>query len=82
MQLAADYFVNLKGNFNHFGMRGRHGDVSWMYKRASSKDVDDEYGKEETTSNFNLYINQLHFLFILEFYLYLSSVLWVVIDFL
>ncbi|KAH9665918.1 putative plastidic glucose transporter 3 [Citrus sinensis] len=30
-------------------MRGRHGDVSWMYKRASSKDVDDEYGKEETT---------------------------------
>ncbi|GAY51140.1 hypothetical protein CUMW_132020, partial [Citrus unshiu] len=48
-QLAADYFVNLKGNFNHFGMRGHHGDVSWMYKRASSKDVDDEYGKEETT---------------------------------
>lgn len=61
LQLAADYFVNLKGNFNHFGMRGRHGHVSWMYKRASSKDVDDEYGKEETTSNFNLYSNQLHF---------------------
>lgn len=75
--------VNLKGNFNHFGMRGRHGDVSWTYKRAASKDVDDEYGKEETTSNFNLYINQLHFFYLIWNFLYiLSSVMWVVIYFL
>lgn len=50
MQLAVDYFVNLKTNFNRFGMRGRHGDAS-MYKRGSSKDYFDANEKDESSSN-------------------------------
>ncbi|KAJ4718102.1 Major facilitator superfamily protein [Melia azedarach] len=47
--LAVDYFVNLKTNFNRFGMRGRHGDAS-MYKRGSSKDYFDANEKDESST--------------------------------
>lgn len=75
LQLASDFFITSKDNSTRNNVRGRHGDASWMYKRASSKDYFDGNEKDESSSNLKLYNNQFYCLVKLNFPLLLNSVM-------